>query len=537
MGAIFSCVNLNPLYWNFSDKSFKTPPWHTYQIEDSHRLLQLLLQGKHTILSAPTGAGKTWMMLYIIRYYLTHWQMPISILCSRIEVIDQIKDSLVTVLGVSTEAIGTFYNGSPKASRKIAPITLSTYKSCPEFSWKLQIVDEAHHSRARQLEKTIKDSQDCGAVIAGFTATPVRHDQKSLLTLFDEWIPPRDFSEYSSRLCDYIIKSYPVTSLVDVASNQDELFAKKSTFKSSVVNERIATIISDHFESGEITKLLIFASDTSHCFKLFLALESRLKKYGIYCGIVTAKTKKNDRKEILQKFRSGHIKILLNCYVFEDGVDVPDCDGAALIGSFGSYIRYMQAIGRARRKKERPAVILDFSSAVIRHGEANLPRKLDLHRDRQSKTKKCKACGHRNVIPVAMRQKTYVYGEQKTVEKWWVCRECGHPHPIVPKERKITNEPVIVKPNVVDFILKKEWQIVLTIALDARLRVNEKLQAFIDLKDDAPFEIPPISYYIGLRMASKKINDATARTISGHDGISYEELLAEIEGVADDDSD
>jgi superfamily II DNA or RNA helicase len=73
---------------------------------------------------------------------------------------------------------------------------------------------------------------------------------------------------------------------------------------------------------------------------------------------ITHTTQKEERTEILQKFRAGKYKIIVTSKVLEEGIDVPEASVGIILSGSGSKREYKQRLGRILRKKEGKLAVL-----------------------------------------------------------------------------------------------------------------------------------------------------------------------------------
>ena len=67
---------------------------------------------------------------------------------------------------------------------------------------------------------------------------------------------------------------------------------------------------------------------------------------------ITHQTVKDEREEILDRFRRGVYKRIITSQVLDEGVDVPDASLAVILSGTGSSREFIQRLGRVLRKKE-----------------------------------------------------------------------------------------------------------------------------------------------------------------------------------------
>jgi superfamily II DNA or RNA helicase len=66
---------------------------------------------------------------------------------------------------------------------------------------------------------------------------------------------------------------------------------------------------------------------------------------------ITHQTKTKERREILQRFRSGDYSILVTSQVLNEGVDVPAASVGIILSGTGSVREHVQRLGRLLRKQ------------------------------------------------------------------------------------------------------------------------------------------------------------------------------------------
>jgi superfamily II DNA or RNA helicase len=67
---------------------------------------------------------------------------------------------------------------------------------------------------------------------------------------------------------------------------------------------------------------------------------------------ITHRTPKEERREILRKFRNGAYQAIVTSQVLDEGVDVPDASIGFILSGSGSSREYIQRLGRILRKAE-----------------------------------------------------------------------------------------------------------------------------------------------------------------------------------------
>jgi len=68
--------------------------------------------------------------------------------------------------------------------------------------------------------------------------------------------------------------------------------------------------------------------------------------------VITHKTKKEERNEILEDFKKGIYKIITTTKVLDEGTDIPDVNTGIILSGTGSKREFVQRLGRLLRPKK-----------------------------------------------------------------------------------------------------------------------------------------------------------------------------------------
>ena len=105
-------------------------------------------------------------------------------------------------------------------------------------------------------------------------------------------------------------------------------------------------------------------------------------------------TSTEERMSVMERFRKGEIKILCNCDLFGEGLDVPDCECTVLLRPTQSLTLYIQQSMRSMRYMlDKTAIIIDHVGNCYLHGLPDDDRKWTLEsKTRQQNTVKIREC-------------------------------------------------------------------------------------------------------------------------------------------------
>ena len=127
---------------------------------------------------------------------------------------------------------------------------------------------------------------------------------------------------------------------------------------------KTAEIIADIVgQSRDRKGVMIFAATVRHAVECMESLPPSLS------ALVTGETSKQDRKKILQDFKAGKIKYLVNVSVLTTGFDAPHVDVIAILRATESVSLLQQIIGRGLRISagKTNCLVLDYAQNIDRH--------------------------------------------------------------------------------------------------------------------------------------------------------------------------
>ena len=111
---------------------------------------------------------------------------------------------------------------------------------------------------------------------------------------------------------------------------------------------------------------LIFAAGVKHAH----SVKAYLDAHNIDCEVVTGQTGETERDSIIDRFKAGQLKCIVNCDVLTTGFNAPICDLISLLRATESTSLYVQILGRGMRLSEDKTgcLLLDYGGNVLRHG-------------------------------------------------------------------------------------------------------------------------------------------------------------------------
>jgi len=325
----------------------------------------------------PTGAGKTVVAFGAI----SHINAPTIIVVPTIDLMQQWITNLVREFGVDVGAYGG-------GERDLKSITVSTYDSAylraEELGNKFMLVvfDEVHHLPAPSY------SQIAEFFVApyrlGLTATFAREDEghKLLPRLLGNVIyelepddlvgthlshytlermyveltedEQREYEENRSRFTGYLrkrriklrnsrdFKRFIIRTGADPEARK-ALLARNRALEIALNSSSKMAALRSLLTNQPERKTLIFTHHNK--------LVHRISREFLIPAI-THQTPKDERSEILDRFRAGSYSRIVTSRILDEGIDVPDAALGVILSGTGSSREFIQRLGRLLRKKE-----------------------------------------------------------------------------------------------------------------------------------------------------------------------------------------
>lgn len=241
---------------------------------------------------------------------------------------------------------------------------------------RLVIVDEAHKSLATTYEQAIDFvSQMPNCRLLGLTATPGRsnyvvgsNENNSLSQYFDQnqISITNDKLEKINDPLTYLQKQnvlatieeepldfafdlkkfgYTKKQLNDVSKNRDGIGKKELDHLATDPhrNHLIVNKIRDHY--GKQKSILVFACSVAHC----IILKHILNTVNVESDVVLGSTNDSKREDVIKRFKSNELKVIINFGVLTTGFDAPNLNTLIVARPTKSVVLYSQIVGRALR--------------------------------------------------------------------------------------------------------------------------------------------------------------------------------------------
>ena len=230
----------------------------------------------------------------------------------------------------------------------------------------LVIYDECQESISK-TRKAILEIYKADTVILGLTATPCRADGRGLGEIYEEIVSCINIKELTKLGHLVPVVYFGCKELPDL--NNIPIVA--GDYNKKVLGERVdkPKLIGDIYDNWARLAIerqtVIFATNVKHSKHIKDLFERR----GIKIEHVDAHTPEDERRDILNRFKSGDIQVVTNCAIYGQGADFPWASCIVLAKPSKSYGKYVQMAGRGLRPfpGKQNTIIIDHAGLVNVH--------------------------------------------------------------------------------------------------------------------------------------------------------------------------
>ena len=323
-------------------------------------------ESNRKLLIQATGTGKT---VVFISYAILSQKRTLVIVHND----ELIEQTIRTVKMISPNmSVGKFVGQKRDWDAHILVASLQSIKNphnlvCLDDDFELVIYDEAHHSTSETSKRVLYryglvDLDTAGynnvslfqphfsetRELIGATATPERTDGTPLGKIFHDRVdaPELEWFIQHDHLCDLKFVSIETgVDLSDVRSYMGDLSdadIARELENSGYIDE-LSRVIKEY--CADRKSIIVYLPNIKTT-KLAAQL---INESGIPADYVIGSERKR-RKEVIERFKSGQIRVLVNCLVLKEGFDAPNADAILICRPTKSELLLTQMIGRLTRK-------------------------------------------------------------------------------------------------------------------------------------------------------------------------------------------
>jgi len=333
-----------------------------YQSSAIEELRHVIANKQKAVLSAPTGAGKTRIASEIFSLARAK-DKRVCFVVPFLSLINQTWKAFEKA-GIDSDDMSVIQAQHLLTDyRKPVQIcSLDTLTRRPKLPQADIVIFDECHKRSILHARWMKESPD--TVFIGLSATPWA---KGMNKLWDKMIvvsTPRKLIDegYLSGFKFYAPASPDLTGVRTVAGDFQQNDLSKAMNKIKLV----ADIVTTWLERGQGRPTLCFAVDRAHA----RSIQEQFEAAGVNAGYVDAYTEVEERERLIERLRTGDLKVICNVGTMTTGVDAPFVSCIILARPTKSEMLYLQIIGRGLRLSgdKDHCLILDHSDTGIRLG-------------------------------------------------------------------------------------------------------------------------------------------------------------------------
>lgn len=339
------------------------------------------------IVVIPTGGGKTIVIKEIIEQFYSQ-NKRVCLLAHRKELLQQAGQKLSVPFGYYSASIG-----EKEENQQITVANIQSICKIDLQPFDLIIIDECHRidnsgENGQYWEFINKHKQ---AKILGLSATPYRLKGGAL-----DWGHIVYETTYKTLFDNKFL-----TPLLNKVTNTPELKDIKITLGEFSQEQLEAVMFDANLLSASVENIIKYSQDRKSVLIFTVSvnhsnlLQKVLSNNGIESETIDGKTPKDLRGDILENFKSGNIKFLINCEMLLEGFDAPCIDMIVCLRPTKSKGLHEQMLGRGTRLFEgkENCLLLDMAGNLQEHGGLGSPFEESSKKEaRPNKGKACPSC-------------------------------------------------------------------------------------------------------------------------------------------------
>lgn len=311
-----------------------------------------------------TGAGKTVIFSMLAKECLNS---KVLVLGPQRELVWQAADKIDRIVGEDAQVeMAQWWAQDGRVTVACTP-TIMRGRHRRFLGHRIVIVDEAHRQMSEAMLSILREFQEHGGHVIGFTATPFRMDGRRLMDFYDHhafsmgpqagidqgWCNPILAKIVKCRYLD--IKQVRVVGKEYSAQDLDLILGCSKAL------HEMCLIVRKHRQGPA----LAFLPGVRTAVEL-AKLASR--EYGIKAEFICGDTRiqpEDERNRVMNAFRRGEIELLCNCMVAAEGFDAPVARTVFMFRPTRSRRLALQIWGRVMRPL--PGVVDGLETAEERH--------------------------------------------------------------------------------------------------------------------------------------------------------------------------
>lgn len=326
---------------------------HDYQSDIIRRLHEEWRSCRSVMVQMPTGTGKTHVLAAVVKEFLARNDGRVWIVAHRRELTAQAE-----------ETVGRHGIRVAEGRVRVTSIQwLARHRDDAGEKPGLVAIDEAHHARAKTY-RTLWDRCP-GARFLGLTATPCRMDRSGFAGLFDSLVRSWSVATFieKGRLSPFDYVSIRANSreqrLIDSLEKRGADGDYQVKEMDALLNRRagIERLYRSMKTFADGKKGIVYAVSIDHA----RSIAEYYSGKGVDAASIDSRTPAAERMRMVEDFKEGKLRVLVNVDIFSEGFDCPDVEFVQMARPTLSLAKYLQQAGRGLRRAEGKAacVLID----------------------------------------------------------------------------------------------------------------------------------------------------------------------------------
>ena len=338
-----------------------------YQLDILKRISDAFYRHRSVMVQMPTGTGKTVVLASLVNEECRAATCcgfieregagsqsvcnTILIVAHRRELVEQIKDT-IRRLGIDDGNI------------TVCSIQWLTYNiNKVAIAPSLVVIDEAHHALAKTYRMMWEAWHETRFL--GLTATPCRLNRAGFTDLFDVLLTSHSIGQFIREgwlsLFDYysIKADSEEQRIIDSLEKRGADGDYQAKELNAVLNKRpsIERLYESVCRYAEGKKGIVYAINIDHAHNI----AEYYREHGVNAVAIDSRTPDEVRRQTVEDFKVGRIRIMVSVDLFSEGFDCPDVEFIQMARPTLSLAKYLQMVGRGLRKSKgkKSCVMID----------------------------------------------------------------------------------------------------------------------------------------------------------------------------------
>jgi superfamily II DNA or RNA helicase len=337
-----------------------------YQADLLDRLQDLWSTGtKRVLLQLATGGGKTICLATVIERALARGQNCLVVV-HREELLTQTLAKVAAITGQAAGIIKAGHRPDHNSPVQVASVATLVNRLDQYPAFDVLILDECHHSSSQTWRKVIDHFSN--SLLLGVSATPIRMDGSGFRDIFDVLISGVTMAELIAHGHLSQFRYYAPANGLNLNGLRTRAgeYTRESIEAANSAIEVAGDCLKAYQDYLWGKQTLIFAVSVAHSREIAASFSAN----GVPAAHLDGRDDPQLRATTMNAFRRGEIRVLTNCALFTEGLDVPGIEAVILARPTKSLGLWLQMVGRALRPSpgKDHAIIIDLGENWTRFG-------------------------------------------------------------------------------------------------------------------------------------------------------------------------